>query len=152
MTLLLNGYPFTFILEQFRRVLEVFKCQHPNSKNYYQVRRIIFDAKGQKLTLTKIDFTATIFVHFSFCKGMNNFSARFRRLWKECFTDTGISEMKTIVGTRNLQNLQEYLVRKKPNNKFLRIVWVYGRSMTTRPSTIATTHPIAVIPLSTTIR
>jgi hypothetical protein len=121
MALLLNGYPLQFILEQFRRVSQVFQCKQPNLKNYCRVRRSVLDNTRQNLTLAKLDFEANIFFHFSFCKGMKDFSARFHRLWHECFMDTGISGIKPIVGTRNLQNLQEYLVRKKPNNEFLTI-------------------------------
>ena len=40
------------------------------------------------------------------------FWTRFHRLWDECFVDTTISKMKPIVGSKKLDNLQDYLVKK----------------------------------------
>jgi hypothetical protein len=43
---------------------------------------------------------------------MHDFSTRFHRLWDDCFSDTAIRNMKSIVDSRRLDNIQEYLVKK----------------------------------------
>jgi hypothetical protein len=53
--------------------------------------------------------------HFSFCKGMHDFSTRFHKLWDDCFLDAPICNMKPIVGFKRLGHLQDHLVKKKPD-------------------------------------
>ena len=98
MALMLNKYPLDFILEQSER-----------------------DATENNSKRAAIDFTINIMCHFSFCKGMHDFSTRFHKLWNDCFSDTAICSMKPIVGSRRLDNLQDYLVRKKPDKLALKI-------------------------------
>ncbi|CAF3746048.1 unnamed protein product [Rotaria sp. Silwood1] len=53
--------------------------------------------------------------------GMHDFSTRFHKLWADCFADTAICNMIPIVGSKRLDNLQDYLVRKKPDKVALKI-------------------------------
>ena len=121
MSLLLNKYPVNFILKQFERVLQTFQCTVPTRKNYSTIRKVFLDTAATNNDIKKagIDFEVNIICHFSFCKGMHDFSTRFYKLWDDCFSDTPICSIKPIVGSRNLDNLQNYLVRKKPDRSML---------------------------------
>lgn len=121
MALLLNKYPMEFILKQFERVFQTFQCEIPTKGNFSDIRKIFLDATHEKTKKAEIDFEVTILCHFSFCKGMHNFSTQFHQLWNTCFTDTAICSMKPIVGSKRLHNLQDYLVKKKPDQSILRI-------------------------------
>ena len=52
---------------------------------------------------------------------MQDFPTRFHKLWKDCFSDTAICNMKPIVGSKRLHNLQDYLVKKKPHVSYLQL-------------------------------
>ncbi len=119
MSLLLNGYPFNFILKQLERVSQAFRYTTPKRENYSSIRKVILAAEENRKQ-AKINFEVNLICHFSFCKGMHDFPTRFHKLWDECFFDTAISKMEPIVGFKRLNNLQEYLVRKKPSNSLLR--------------------------------
>ncbi|CAF4168919.1 unnamed protein product [Adineta steineri] len=125
MSLLLNGYPLSFILKQFERVLQTFQCAVPTRKNYLNIRKIFLETvDNNNNNITKkagIDFKVHILCHFSFTKGMHNFSTRFQELWNTCFLDTAIGNMKPVVGSKRLHNLQDYLVKKKPNKSLIGI-------------------------------
>jgi hypothetical protein len=119
MSLLLNKYAVNFILKQFERVLRTFQCAVPTRKNYSEIRRIFLNAVDHSTKMAKIDFEVNILCHFSFSKGMQDFPTRFHQFWKDCFSDTAICNMKPIVGSKRLHNLQDYLVKKKPHNSYL---------------------------------
>ena len=121
MSLLLNKYAITFILKQLDRVPRTLQCAIPSQKNYSEMRKIFLAAADNGERKARIDFEVNILCHFSFCKRMHDFSTRFHRLGEDCFTDTAICSMKAIVGSRRLNNLQEYLVHKKPNRFLLKI-------------------------------
>ncbi|CAF3024274.1 unnamed protein product [Rotaria sp. Silwood2] len=121
MSLLLNKYPIQFVLEQFERVLQKFQCAVPTQKNYSKIRRIFLNAAVNGEKKAEIDFEVNIFCHFSFLKGMQDFPTRFHQLWKDCFSDTAICNIKPIVGSKRLDNLQDYLVKKKPHNSCLQL-------------------------------
>ena len=121
MSLLLNGYPLNFILRQLERVPQTFQCSVLKRDNYPNIRKVMLAAGENSGKKAKIDFEVNVLCHFSFCKGMHDFSTRFHRLWDECFVDTAISKMKPIVGFKKLDNLQDYLVRKKPEKSLLKI-------------------------------
>ncbi|CAF4870281.1 unnamed protein product [Rotaria sp. Silwood1] len=121
MSLLLNKYPLQFVLEQFERVLQTFQCAVSIKKNYSEIRRIFLNAADNDEKKAEIDFKVNIFCHFSFSKGMQDFPTRFHQLWNDCFSDTAICNIKPIVGSRRLDNLQDYLVRKKPDKSVLKI-------------------------------
>ena len=125
MSLLLNKYPMSFILRQLERVPQTFQCAIPTRKNYSDIRKTFLIAAGEGAKKARIDFEANILCHFTFCKGMNHFSTRFHTLWDECFADTAMGSIKPIVGSRRLENLQEYLVRKKPDRSRLKL---HGKS------------------------
>jgi hypothetical protein len=115
MSLLLNKYPINFILKQFERVRQTFQCATPTRKNYSVIRKIFLDTEDKSVKKVEIDFKANILCHFSYCKGMYDFSTGFHKLWDDCFSDTAIYKMKPIVGSKRLDNLQDYLVKKKPD-------------------------------------
>ena len=121
MALLLNGYPINFILKQLERVAQTFQCAVPTQKNYSDVRKRLLKTKNHQAKKAEIDFEVDILCHFSFCKGMQEFSNRYHKLWNNCFSDTAISSMNPVVGTKRLDNLQDYLVRKKPSRSSLKI-------------------------------
>jgi hypothetical protein len=121
MSLLLNKYPISFILKQFERVSQTFQCAIPTRKNYSDIRKIFLGAADNNVKKAGIDFNVNILCHFSYCKGMHDFSTRFHKLWDDCFSDTAIYSKKPIVGSRRLDNLQDYLVKKKPDKSVLRL-------------------------------
>jgi hypothetical protein len=121
MSLLLNKYPINFIFEQFDRIFQTFQCAAPPQKNYSKIRKVFLDATNGNRKKAKIDFEVNILCHFSYSKGMHDFPTRFHQLWKDCFGETAISNMKPIVGSKRLYNLQDYLVKKKPHNSCLQL-------------------------------
>lgn len=121
MALLLNRYPLRFILRQLKRVPKIFQCDIPTEQNYAYVRKFFSEAVENKEKKAKIDFEVNILCHFSFCKGMDDFVTRFHKLWNDCFLETAFSTVKPIVGSIRLDNLHDYLVRKKPKKALLRI-------------------------------
>ena len=121
MSLLLNRYPLKFILKQFGRVLRTFQCEIPTRENYSECKEDLLDAPDNHVKKAGIDFEVNILCHFSYCHGMDDFSTRFHKLWNDCFSDTAIDKMKPIVGSKRLHNLQEYLVKKKPDLSVLRV-------------------------------
>jgi hypothetical protein len=119
MSLLLNKYPINFILKQFERALLTYQCAVPIRKNYSEIRKIFLNAADNNAKKAGIDFEVNILCHFSFSKGMQDFPTRFHQLWKVCFSDTAIWNIKPIVGSKRLHNLQDYLIKKKPHNSYL---------------------------------
>ena len=115
MSLLLNRYPINFILKQFERVPLTFRYARITKYNYANVRNAFLATVDSNFNKAKIDFKINIFCHFTFCKGMQSFSTRFHEIWDECFADTTICNIKPIVGSKRLNNLQDYLVKKKPD-------------------------------------
>ncbi|CAF1206831.1 unnamed protein product [Adineta ricciae] len=119
MALLLNKYPMDFILKQIERVFQTFQCEIPTKGNFSNIRKIFLGITHNKTKRTEIDIEVTILCHFSFCKGMQDFSTQFHQMWNTCFTDTAICGMKPILGSKRLHNLQDYLVKKKPDRSRL---------------------------------
>ncbi len=114
MALLLNRYPLNFILKQFERVLRIFHCQVPTKKNFINIRNILLDTTNKNVKKARLDFEVNIVCHFSFCKGMHDFSTHFHKLWNDFFSDTAICKMEPILSSKRLNNLQDYIVNKKP--------------------------------------
>jgi hypothetical protein len=112
MSLLLNKYSVNFILKQFERVSRPFQCAVPTRKNYPEIRRIFLNTVDHSTKMAKIDFEVNILCHFSFSKGMQDVPTRIHQLWKDCFSDTAICNMKPIVGSKRLHNLQDYIIFK----------------------------------------
>jgi hypothetical protein len=121
MSLLLNKYPFNFILQQFERVFQTSQCTVPTQKNYPKIRKIFLDATDVNTKKAEIDFAVNIFCHFSYSKGMQGFPTRFHQLWKDYFAETAICSMRPIVGSKRLHNLQDYLIDKKPHSSCLKL-------------------------------
>ncbi|CAF1426294.1 unnamed protein product [Adineta ricciae] len=52
---------------------------------------------------------------------MENFSTQFNQIWENCFSDTAVCNIRSIVGTKKLHDPQDYLVKKKPDRSLLKI-------------------------------
>ncbi|CAM2702898.1 unnamed protein product [Rotaria socialis] len=57
--------------------------------------------------------------------GMKDFSTLFHKLWDDCFSDTSITNITPIVGSKRLHNLHDYLVKKKPDRLMLTVKTQY---------------------------
>lgn len=134
--LLLNGYSLNFILQQFRRVCLTFDCAVPTQHNFPTVRKALLATTDGGRKTTRIDFEVNMLCHFSFCKGMHDFRGRFHQLWNTCFSDTAISQMTPIVGFRNLKNLHDQLVNKKPDRSLLKVNFEREEEFVTDTTTI----------------
>jgi hypothetical protein len=111
MALLLNKYTGDFIDRQFERVLSDFKIEHLNVRNFLTMRdKVIKQEKTQK---APFEFDKSIFVHFTYCSSMKNFPFQFRRLWEKYFAQSPIADIKPVIGTRNVGNLQQRLMHTK---------------------------------------
>ncbi|CAF3957904.1 unnamed protein product [Rotaria sp. Silwood1] len=112
MTLLLNKYPCEFIEKQFSRVFQIHNLMQPlSASNYKTLQEKLIDLdKKEKIP---IDYERTMFIHFTYCLNMKTFLAKFHALWNKYFIEFPINEIKSVLGTRNVKNLQQYLVRNK---------------------------------------
>ncbi|CAF3778152.1 unnamed protein product [Rotaria sp. Silwood1] len=110
MALLLNKYPGEFIEKQFSRVFQKHNLIQPILTNNHKTlrKKIIYIDNKEKIS---IDYGKTMFIHFTYCLNMKTFSAKFHALWNKCFMESPIDEIKTILGTRNVKNLQQQLIR-----------------------------------------
>ena len=116
MALLLNKYPDTFVNKQFKRVFQ----QHdvtdsPTAFSYYDIRKKILEAPPT--AKIRIDYSKTMFVHFTYCLNMKSFPVKFHSLWQKFFGESPINEVKPILGTRNADNLQLQLVKNKERKR-----------------------------------
>ncbi|CAF4633461.1 unnamed protein product, partial [Rotaria sp. Silwood1] len=112
MTLLLNKYPGEFIEKQIRRVFQKHNLIEPLSTSNYKTSRekLIYLDKKEKIP---IDYGKTMFIHFTYCLNMKTFPAKFHALWDKYFIESPINEIKPVLGTRNVKNLQQQLIRNK---------------------------------------
>ncbi|CAF1350021.1 unnamed protein product [Rotaria sordida] len=108
MTLLLNKYPNKLIEEQFNNVLLKCNIDQPLiNSNYDKYRQKVIDSPmKQKAT---IDYEAVMFIHFTYCSTMKTFPAKFHLLWHKYFQESPINEVRPILGTRNVKNIQRRL-------------------------------------------
>lgn len=110
--LLLNKYPNTLINEQFERVLKKFGIEEElELKNYDDARKKILSSPDK--IQTPVDYEKTFFVHFTYCSSMRMFPARFHELWQKYFRESPINDMRPVLGTRNVNNLQRQLVHTR---------------------------------------
>jgi hypothetical protein len=95
-----------------QRVFLKFNVQQTvTSQNYNNIRKYIMNHYIQEKP--QIDYDESIFVHFTYCSDMKSFPKRFHTLWQKYFNESPIAEIIPILGTRNVNNLQRQLVRKK---------------------------------------
>ena len=110
--LLLNKYPGNFIDKQFSRVLQKYDInQSLANSNYNALREKIIHAPIQEKI--PIDYGKTMFVHFTYCSNMKTFPAKFHAVWNKYFIESPINETRPVLGTRNVNNLQQQLVHNK---------------------------------------
>jgi hypothetical protein len=112
MALLLNKYPGDFINKQFSRVLNKLNINEPLTENNYNVLReqSMNIAVQEKIS---IDYRKTMFVHLTYCLNMRTFPSSFHTLWNKYFNESPINEISPVLGTRNVDNLQRRLTRKR---------------------------------------
>ena len=109
MAFLLNRYPGNFIDEQFKRVwTKVNTNEDINAHNYIQIRQQIMDLPVKEKIA--IEYDTHMFVHFTYCSSMRSFPRRFHELWKRYFSNSPLTDVAPILGTRNVDNLQRQLV------------------------------------------
>jgi hypothetical protein len=112
MSLLLNKYSGKFIDQQFNRMLQKFNIDHLlSSNNYDKFRQQVITTPFQEKI--PIDYGKTMFVHFTYCTNMRTFPQKFHTLWNNYFGESPINEVTPILGTRNVQNLQQRLVHTR---------------------------------------
>lgn len=102
MSLLFNKYPMHFILKQFERVFKTFQRKNITEKDFLYMRRTFLNDIDGLTKKSEMNFDVVILCHFFFCKGMHDFPTQFHQLWDNCFSDTAISNMKPIIGTKRL--------------------------------------------------
>ncbi|CAF2906535.1 unnamed protein product [Rotaria sp. Silwood2] len=108
MALLLNKYPNKLIEEQFNNVLLKCDINEPLTiRNYDRYRQKMIDSPTKEKV--DIDYGSVMFVHFTYCSAMKAFSGKFHTLWNKYFRESPINEVRPILGTRNVKNLQRYL-------------------------------------------
>ena len=112
MALLLNKYPNQLIEEQFHRVLEKFSINEQISFQNYDIIRTRIISHSNEVQLS-VDYEKNLFIHFTYCSSMRAFPVRFHRLWQKYFQSSPINEIKPILGTRNVNNLQRQLIKTK---------------------------------------
>ena len=102
MRLLLNKYPNQFIENQFDRVLRKFKInQSIESKNYTIIRKelINIEENEKEKENAPINYSSTMFVHFTYCSNMKTFLSRFHSLWQKYFKQSPISLVSLVYYT-----------------------------------------------------
>ncbi|CAF4430201.1 unnamed protein product [Rotaria socialis] len=115
MALLLNKYPNKIIDEQFNNVLKKFKIIQPlTSNNYNKIRQHIIDTHFEQKLL--LEYEKHMFIHFTYCKNMKMFPTKFHTLWSKYFGLSPINDIKPVLGTRNVDNLQRRLIYTKSKN------------------------------------
>ena len=58
-----------------------------------------------------------MFIHFTYCTNMKSFPSKFHILWNKYFAESPINEIRPVLGTRNVDNLQQRLVFNKWFNR-----------------------------------
>ncbi|CAF1510802.1 unnamed protein product, partial [Rotaria sordida] len=108
MALLFNKYPNKLIEEQFNNVLLKCNIDQPLTNfNYDKYRQEVMNSPiKEKAT---IDYEAVMFIHFTYCSTMKTFPAKFHLLWNKYFEESPIKEVRPILGTRNVKNIQRRL-------------------------------------------
>jgi hypothetical protein len=115
MALLLNKYPEILIQQQFNLVLKKLNIiQQISSYNYDSIRSMIISVPFQDKTT--LDYENNLFIHLTYCSNMRTFPARFHSLWQKYFSTSPISDIRPILGTRNVNNLQLRLVNTRHMN------------------------------------
>ncbi|CAF4660703.1 unnamed protein product [Rotaria sp. Silwood2] len=108
MALMLNKYPNKLIEGQFNNVLLKCAIDHPLAiRNYNRYRQKVIDSPIKEKV--DIDYESVMFVHFTYCSTMKTFPVEFHLLWNKYIGESPINEVRPILGTRNVKNLQRCL-------------------------------------------
>lgn len=110
--LLSNQYPSQLIDQQFNYVFYKYDInQSLNIITYDEIRQKIINSPLQ--AKQPIDYGQTMFVHFTYCSNMRSFPQKFHNLWLKYFSESPINDITPILGTRNVNNLQQRLVHTR---------------------------------------
>ncbi|CAF1530660.1 unnamed protein product [Adineta steineri] len=112
MTLLLNQYPRQFIDQQFNHVFYKYVIkQQINIIHYHNIRQQIINSPLQ--AKEPINYGQKMFIHFTYCSSMKNVPHKFHNLWLKYFSESPINGITLILGTRNVNNLEQRLVHTR---------------------------------------
>ena len=75
--------------------------------NHHTLRHKVINTSIQEKQI--IDHGRTMFIHFTYCSSMRVFPKKFRLLWNKYFGESPLSEIRPVLGTRNVNNLQRRL-------------------------------------------
>ena len=75
--------------------------------NYDKYRQQVIDSPYKEKAT--INYDKIIFIHFTYCSSMKMFPTKFHTLWNKYFGESPINEVRPILGTRNVDNLQRRL-------------------------------------------
>ena len=111
MDLLLNKYPSKIIAQQFNLLLQKYNINQTFTIHKYSLLRqqVLNTSLKEKLPS---DYGITMFVHFTYCTSMTTFPKKFHSLWNKYFSESSINDITPVLGTRNIDNLQQRLVHK----------------------------------------
>ncbi|CAF3841028.1 unnamed protein product [Rotaria sp. Silwood1] len=93
-------------------LLNKYLSEPVSTKNYNILRDKMIYMHMQKKKIP-IDYGRTMFVHFTYCLNMKTFPTKFHALWNKYFIQSPINEIKQVLGTRNIKNLQRQLIHNK---------------------------------------
>ncbi|CAF3977119.1 unnamed protein product, partial [Rotaria magnacalcarata] len=137
--LLYNGYPSTFIENQFHKYLSDYISTSPflqmidDEKKFFQFRQKLLgqptphadETKQPNECTTKLD-TATItnyqeklFIHYTHEKRFNVFKRDMHHVYEDTFKSTPAMYTNLIVGNRNRRQASDELIHKRPTQTFL---------------------------------
>lgn len=86
-----------------------FDSRQPSDfRHYDRLRTMIISKQHDDRQLP--DYDNNLFIHFTFCRSMRQFPKQFVVLWQKYFSMSPISEVKPILGTKNVNNLHRDLV------------------------------------------
>ncbi|CAF1540173.1 unnamed protein product, partial [Rotaria sordida] len=101
-------YPNKIIEQQFNNVLLRFDIDQPlTAINYNKYRQNVLDSPYTEPI--EIDYDKVMFIHITYCSSMKGFPLKFHTIWNKYFGESPINEIRPILGTRNVKNLQRRL-------------------------------------------
>ena len=116
-SLLLNKSPEQLINEQLDYMFKMFDLKRPlNSNDYQNIRLPFITQRFNDKPL--VDYENNVFVRFTFRASMKHFPKQFHNIWQNYFIDSPIGDVRSILATRNLEDLRQQSVLKKMNTSF----------------------------------
>jgi hypothetical protein len=156
MTLLLNGYPLTFVTYHFKRFFQQHNAtllfEQLDDPTYQILHKNLLlqpsrrerrqqnneTLKAQQNSESKNSDRPTITVHFTYESGpMLQFKQELRRLWEKYYIYPGsqMNDVSLQIGTRTNQSLCQLFVKKKPSKNMLKNVTLAADTTNTNNTT-----------------